>query len=91
MNAPRAKLPRRTLLLASLGLFLALAGCSSSTGPSPIHGSVYYGYGWGDPYFYGSPWYNNNVVIMPPPHRPSRPPVRPMPRPTVPVRPMPRG
>ncbi len=64
-------------------------GCSSSMTSSPpaIQGSVYYGVGWGDPYFYGSPWYGGGHVVMPPPHRP---PIRPKPMPTVPPRPMPR-
>ncbi len=46
-----------------------------------VHGSVYYGVGWHDPYYYGG-GYGGDVVVVPnPPDRPDRPVTQPRPTP----------
>jgi hypothetical protein len=89
--------------LVALGSTLAFGpGCSSTgSGSSTVSGSMYYGVGFADPWFYGSYYYPPAVIVPPPP--PMRPPpiqrppvasppiVRPTPMPSIPARPMPRG
>jgi hypothetical protein len=66
-----------------------------------VHGSVYYGVGWYDPYYYGG-GYGGDVVVVPnPPDRPDRPVTQPRPtplpatgapsRPSIPAAPRPSG
>lgn len=77
-------------LFAVFGLLLVAAtGCQSSGGGS-VHGSVYYGVGFYDPWYYGSSYYPPTVVV-PPPDRPgNRPrPEHPIARPSPAPRPMP--
>ena len=58
------------LLVAGSAL---LNGCASNGGGS-VHGSVYYGAGWHDPYYgYTHGWYGGAVVVPNPPDRPDRP------------------
>ncbi|MGQ0578244.1 MAG: hypothetical protein ACT4PQ_04955 [Betaproteobacteria bacterium] len=71
------------------------SGCASDGTSSSVHGSVYYGVGWYDPYYYGGDW-NGDVVVVPnPPSRPERPetlpPDRPRPTPLPSTRPAPRA
>jgi hypothetical protein len=84
----------------------ALANGCASNGSGSVHGSVYYGAGWHDPY-YGYPhgYYGGAVVVPNPPDRPDRPDrpsagqPRPTPlpaaaptsRPSIPSTPRPRG
>jgi hypothetical protein len=90
---------QRYVRLAAVSLTgMLLYGCA---GNGSVHGSVYYGVGYG----YGryDPWYRNDVIVRPPANRPDRPsrpdrptrperPVRPTPLPARPIpRPAPRG
>jgi len=86
-------------LLAALSVVLiASTGCESS-GDAHVHGSIYYGVGFYDPWYYGSSYYPPTVVVPPPsserpdrgPH-PSHPIARPTPspRPTPSIPSMPR-
>jgi len=65
-------------------------GCESTGGSAG--GSIYYGTGWYDPWYYGSPWRGDTIIISPPP-RPGWPaaPPRPSPRPlpSIPATPRP--
>lgn len=60
---------------AALGLTVILqAGCESTdTGGSEVSGSVYYGEGFYDPWYYGEA-YPPDVIVTPPPERPVEPP-----------------
>lgn len=79
------------LALASLALLPACTSDYSGGGDVDVHGSFYYGVGYG-PGFYGPPMYGPGyyppppVIVHPPP---VRPPVGPRPMPPMP-RPMPR-
>lgn len=61
------------VMLLVAGCALLANGCASNGGGS-VHGSVYYGVGWNDPY-YGYPhgYYGGAVVVPNPPDRPDRP------------------
>ena len=92
------------LLLAALG---ALSGCESTDGGGgSSSGSMYYGVGFYDPWYYGHYDYDHDVIVTPPPDRPeppvhpehpiARPPTsapRPTPMPSIPSAPRiaPRG
>ena len=56
----------------ALGLF---TGCESTDGGGSVSGSVYYGVGLYDPWYYGG-YYDDPDIIVTPPDRPDRP-VRP--------------
>jgi hypothetical protein len=84
-------------LLFALGLFI---GCESTDGGSSSGGSVYYGTGFSDPWYYGGDYDGGDLVVAPPPARqvapahpeqpiydPSGP--RPTPLPSVPSAPRP--
>jgi hypothetical protein len=80
------KSSRLFLLALLLGTLALLPGCESS-GDYYGSSSVYYGVGYGDPFFYGG-YYHNDIVVVAPPHggynRPNRPtplPARPPMRP----------
>jgi len=89
------------VLLLSAGL---LTGCGTG-GSTTVHGSVSYGVGWYDPWYYGPGNYPPDVIVTPPPStdRPVAPPERPAvsPHPEHPIakppsipstpRPSPRG
>ena len=82
----------RLRFVAALGLvFSAFTGCESTDGGSTnVSGSVYYGMGFYDPWYYGS--YDNDLdIIVTPPDRPTSPPggITPPPRPTHPIAPTP--
>lgn len=76
------------------------SGCASD-GSSSVHGSVYYGVGWHDPYYYNHGMYDGVVVVPDPPSRPERPETGPRPtplpsarpasRPSIPSAPRPSG
>ena len=69
-------------LSAALGLAMAaFTGCEStdSGGSSNVSGSVYYGVGYYDPWYYGD-WDDVDVIVTPP----DRPDAAP-PRPTHPI------
>jgi len=56
------------VLLLPTGLF---TGCESTDGGSTaVQGSVYYGVGWYDPWYYGSGYYSPDVIVVPPHERP---------------------
>jgi hypothetical protein len=67
-------------LLAALSLALvAMTGCESTDGgSSQVSGSVYYGVGFYDPWYYGD-YCDDGDITVTPPDRPDRPdaPVRP--------------
>ncbi len=77
----------RSLAVCSLGL-LILAGCASSdSGTAEVSGSMYYGAGFHDPWYYGAAYYPPDIIVTPP-ARPVDPPhveqpiaLRPTPRP----------
>jgi len=72
----------RRLLYAVLLMICCAAlasGCASSSGS--VHGSVYYGVGWHDPYYGYNGWYGGAVVVPNPPDRPDRPDTLPTDRP----------
>lgn len=83
--------------------FLALVGglltaCESTGGGGSTNVNYYYGSGFADPWYYGGYYNDVDVIVTPPPGRPSqpiaRPPAatpRPMPMPSIPARPMPRA
>jgi len=89
-------------LMSALALGLgAFTGCESTDGGSAqVSGSVYYGVGFYDPWYYGG--YDDDVdIIVTPPDRPTPPPKpthpiapaptpRPTPMPSIPRTPMPR-
>jgi hypothetical protein len=79
---------------AVVGLTLvALTGCEStdSGGSTHVSGSMYYGVGVYDPWYYGGYGYDDVDIIVTPPDRPARPahPEQPIARPTPQPRPMP--
>ncbi len=63
------------VLLLPMGL---LTGCGTG-GSTTVHGSVSYGVGWYDPWYYGPGSYPPDVIVTPPPppERPTAPPERP--------------
>ena len=90
------------VLLVSISVF---TGCESTDGGGSVNGSVYYGVGFYDPWYYGG-YYDDGDIVVTPPDRPDRPvrpehPIarppastpRPTPMPSIPStpRPMPRG
>lgn len=71
-------------LLVALGAFM---GCESTDGGGNASGSIYYGVGFYDPWYYGGYWDDPDVIVTPPPAGPERP-MPPGPdRPTTPPRP----
>jgi hypothetical protein len=93
--------------LAAVGLVLlgTLTGCESdNSGSMHVHGGMYYGMGYYDPWYYGGGYYPPDVIVTPPPEnpgdsprpehpivKPSPPTARPTPRPSIPSRPRPRA
>jgi hypothetical protein len=76
-------------LIAALGFTLAvLTGCSSTDGGGSVSGSVYYGAGFNDPWYYGG-YYDDVDIIVTPPDRPTAPPPKPT-HPIAPSTPVPR-
>jgi len=86
--------------MIALSVFI---GCES-TGGGNIGGSVYYGTGFNDPWYYGNYNDHGDIIVTPPPTRPERPvhpeqPIyhpstpRPTPMPSIPSAPRvsPRG
>jgi len=75
---------RLCAILIVAGSVVLANGCASN-GSGSVHGSVYYGVGWNDPYYgYNNGWYGGAVVVPNPPDRPDRPVTPPagQPRPT---------
>jgi len=97
MKAPRSRI---VLSLVGLGLGCLLSGCESTDG-GDVSGAMYYGTGFYDPWYYGAYYDSPDVIVTPPPARPSHPIAtpppsfgpRPTPMPSIPSRPMamPRG
>jgi hypothetical protein len=96
--------PLRELSAALLLAMLTFTGCESTDGGGgSVSGSVYYGVGFYDPWYYGG-YYDDVDIVITPPERPdapvrpehpiAKPPssVRPTPMPSIPSapRPMPR-
>jgi hypothetical protein len=81
-------------VLLMLGVF---TGCESSGGGGDVHGSIYYGVGFSNPWYYGGYYDQGDIIVTPPsppdrPDRPERPvhPEQPIARPsTSAARPMP--
>jgi hypothetical protein len=48
------------------------SGCESTEGGGTVSGSVYYGVGFYDPWYYGG-YYDDPDIIVTPPDRPDRP------------------
>lgn len=90
-------LPRPLALAGALVLFLsALTGCETADGGGSGATSVYYGTGFYDPWYYGTYHDHGDIIVTPPPGRPThpiaRPPVagpRPTPMPSIPSTPRP--
>lgn len=95
---------KKALRFAAVSLALGVfTGCESTDGGGSTSGSVYYGVGIYDPWYYGG--YDDIDIDINPPDRPDRPPrpehpiarptPSPSPRPTPSIpstpRPMPRG
>jgi hypothetical protein len=95
-------------LLSALSLaMLASTGCESTGGGgSSVSGSVYYGVGFSDPWYYGDHYDDVDIIVTPPdtsppggstpPPRPTHPIApaptpRPTPMPSIPRTPMPRA
>jgi hypothetical protein len=78
---------RSIKLLPALSLaLLAFAGCESTDGGgSSVSGSEYYGVGFSDPWYYGDPYDDVDIIVTPP----DRPDGSPPPRPTHPIAPAP--
>ena len=92
-------------LVAVLALGLVVStGCESTdSGSAEVHGSMYYGVGFYDPWYYGGAYYPPDVIVTPPPDRPIDPPhvehpiatppsasvPRPTPMPSIPSAPRP--
>ena len=93
MRTCRPALPIRAVLCLLLAAF---TGCESTDSgrSSYASGSIYYGVGLNDPWYYGG--YDDDVdIIVPPPERPERPgsaprPEQPIARPPAVSRPTPR-
>jgi hypothetical protein len=99
--------PSLLKFLAALSLALALfTGCESTDGGGSVSGSVYYGVGFSDPWYYGDHYDDVDIIVTPPdtghPDRPTPPPrpahpiaptptPRPTPMPSIPRTPMPRA
>ena len=64
---------RRLRVPGFLSLVALLAGCANGGGSSQIHGSMYAGVGYSNPWYWG-PCCNDTVVIGPPPDGSGRPP-----------------
>ncbi len=66
---------------------VAFTGCESTDGGgSNVSGSVYYGVGIYDPWYYGGYYDDPDIIVTPPPSRPVNPPGRP----AHPIAPTPR-
>ena len=80
---------RLTLILAGALLLPAFTGCESTGGGTHVSGSVYYGVGFSDPWYYGG-YYDDVDIVVTPPDRPTPPGgSTPPPRPTHPIAPAP--
>jgi hypothetical protein len=75
--------PRKLFAALTLAL-LAFTGCESTDGGGSVSGSVYYGVGFYDPWYYGGDYDDVDIIVTPPPSRPEPPP-----RPTHPIAPTP--
>jgi hypothetical protein len=81
----------RVEFMVAFGLALAaFTGCESTdSGSTHVSGSVYYGVGFYDPWYYGG-YYDDVDIVVTPPDRPSGPPDGTAPpRPTHPIAPTP--
>jgi hypothetical protein len=60
--------------IASLALTLTIfTGCESTNGGGSVSGSIYYGVGFYDPWYYGGYYDDPDIIVTPPPTRPERP------------------
>ena len=63
------------LFAGLIAVLVFLPGCESTDGgSSQVSGSVYYGAGFSDPWYYGGAYYPPDVIATPPPGRPVEPP-----------------
>lgn len=75
--------PLRKVFAALVLALIAFPGCESTDSGGSVSGSVYYGVGFYDPWYYGG-YYDDVDIIVTPPDRPEPPP-----RPTHPIAPAP--
>ena len=75
--------PGKLFVVMSLAM-LAFAGCETTDGGGSVSGSVYYGVGFYDPWYYGGDYDDVDIIVTPPSGRPEPPP-----RPTHPIAPAP--
>jgi hypothetical protein len=62
------------LLAGLIAMLLLSPGCASTEGSdTQVSGSMYYGVGFHDPWYYGGA-YPPDVIVTPPPDRPVEPP-----------------
>jgi hypothetical protein len=63
-----------------------LPGCESTDGGGSVSGSVYYGVGFSDPWYYGDCHDHGDIIVTPPSDRPELPvhPEQPIYRPSTP-------
>jgi len=79
----------RSLFLPALPLaLLFFTSCSSTDGGGSVSGSVYYGVGFNDPWYYGDYHDDVDIIVTPPDSKPPDRPTAP-PRPTHPIAPTP--
>ena len=86
------------VLVLAAGL---LAGCEDTGGGGSVHGSISYGVGFYDPWYYGPGYCPPGAIVTPPPGRPdstprpshpiAKPSPSPRPTPSIPSRPRPAG
>jgi len=69
-----SKIGLKCVAAVSLAL-VAVTGCESTDGggSSSVSGSMYYGVGFYDPWYYGGYGYDDVDIIVTPPDRPDRP------------------
>ena len=78
-KAQSSKLKAQKIFMLSLLAVAALSGCESTdSGSSQVSGSVYYGVGFYDPWYYGG-YYDDDDIVITPPERPVSPGDRPRP------------
>jgi hypothetical protein len=61
-------------LASALCVAALLAGCANGGGSSQVHGSVYMGVGYYDPWYWGGCCYDDDDVVIGPPDGGERPP-----------------
>jgi len=76
------------LAMVALGS-MSFTGCESTYGGGSVSGSMYYGTGFHDPWYYGGYYNSGDIIVTPPTPPPDRPVARPTPLPAPAPRPRP--